>query len=87
MNNRERTINYLIQNRSVLNVAEATELISSGPEAFTQKLSPRQRRRIQHKRAGEGSHFQRQRATIDARETRRALHWAELTKLVKPRVN
>lgn len=92
MKNPERTANYLRQNIPALRqgwtssdgvfVDPSVEVLNTVTvEYIASKLTPKQRRRIQHKRAPEGVHRQRQRERRQtqlmikvARQTEELLH-------------
>jgi hypothetical protein len=81
VNNRERTINYLMARPDVENVHEATTILGAFEQHELDKLplTPKQRRRIQHKRAGGGAHRQSQRARRNAQVTKRLAHMNDLS--------
>jgi hypothetical protein len=74
MDNRQRSVNYVRQNRGDEIPADMIVDIGMSMEAFqdlANMLTPKQLRRIKHKRAGQGVHRQRQREARQERATRR----------------
>jgi predicted amino acid dehydrogenase len=81
MDNHSRAVNYLIVRPDVENVAEATTIIAAAGEdlsGLARLLTPKQRRRILHKRAGQGAHRQAQRERRQTMLQRRLAHLAAL---------
>jgi hypothetical protein len=95
VDNRQRTINYLRQNRT-WPVTEAptnssekvrdipTRLVDVAPAEYVALLlKPGQIKRVQKCRGGEGGHRQRQRARRELLLERRISHWTAVQQLVK----